>query len=274
MSVLANVGSPFTPTCVYDLISKFNPNSSDLQEDMQEFFLFLIDELHEEFSKADKRNLVKEEVFVDDEWEQVGRGGRTSVKINDTASIEQSIIADIFRGEVSNIVKKKGLKSTLTVEPFFCLHLDITSENITSISDAISSFMTNERISDFQQGTIQASRESGISKLPMVLLLHLKRFAYINYKITKVQKYISFNSSLKIQSSWLLGDSIPKKSTYKLLSVVNHIGTSVQGGHYTCDILQSNGSWLRFDDAKVSKVSEEGVMQQNAYFLVYILWNQ
>lgn len=262
---------------MYDIISKFNPNSSDLQEDMQEFFLYLIDELHTEVSKSDKRNVQKDMTKTDDdddEWEHVGRGGKSSLKLNDTISLEESFISDIFRGEVSNIVKKKGLKSTITMEPFYCLHLDITSDSITSISDAISSFMTSERLNDFQHGMVQASRESGISKLPLVLLLHLKRFAYINHKITKVQKYISFSPILKIQNSWLLTDSMPKKSTYKLLSVVNHIGTSVQGGHYTCDILQSNDSWLRFDDSKVSKVSEEGVMQQNAYFLTYILWNK
>lgn len=243
---------------------------------MQEFLLFIIDMLHTELIKGDKRNQTKKpQVDDDSEWEQVGKGGKKALLMNDRDNLEHTFVSDIFRGEMSNVVKKKGMKSTVTIEPFYCLHLDISSENIVSITDAISAYMTNERLSDFQMGTVEASRESGISKLPLVLLLHLKRFAFINSKISKIKKHVAFDHVLKLHGSWFSGDyASNKKKIYRLISVVTHIGNSVQGGHYTCDILQSNGTWLRFDDSKVSRVSHDGVTQQNAYFLMYILSNE
>jgi ubiquitin C-terminal hydrolase len=53
------------------------------------------------------------------------------------------------------------------------------------------------------------------------------------------------------------------------LTVVSHHGKNVAGGHYTCDIKQSNGDWLLFDDSRVSKISLADVLTRQAYLLFY-----
>lgn len=41
------------------------------------------------------------------------------------------------------------------------------------------------------------------------------------------------------------------------------------GGHYTCDVLQADGHWLRFNDANVDIVPLHDVMEQKPYLLFY-----
>lgn len=41
------------------------------------------------------------------------------------------------------------------------------------------------------------------------------------------------------------------------------------GGHYTADVLQPDGRWLRFNDAVVDLVSEHTVLSERPYLLFY-----
>ena len=43
----------------------------------------------------------------------------------------------------------------------------------------------------------------------------------------------------------------------------------VAGGHYTADVLQGEGRWLRFNDAVVDMVSEKTVLLEKPYLLFY-----
>lgn len=46
------------------------------------------------------------------------------------------------------------------------------------------------------------------------------------------------------------------------------------GGHYTCDVRQVSGKWLRFDDEKVGPVSAGDVLRpdgpRDPYLLFYV----
>lgn len=41
------------------------------------------------------------------------------------------------------------------------------------------------------------------------------------------------------------------------------------GGHYTADVLQGDGKWLRFNDAVVDMVNEKAVLAERPYLLFY-----
>ena len=56
---------------------------------------------------------------------------------------------------------------------------------------------------------------------------------------------------------------------YKLFATVVHHGRDSSSGHYTADVRQPDGSWLRFDDAKVFTVAPGRVLQERAYLLLY-----
>ena len=54
---------------------------------------------------------------------------------------------------------------------------------------------------------------------------------------------------------------------YKLFGVVQHHGKSLEGGHYTCDVLHTHGRWLHFDDTIVSLVTEKQVQSRPLRFV-------
>ncbi len=59
---------------------------------------------------------------------------------------------------------------------------------------------------------------------------------------------------------------------YDLIAVVHHHGRTPAAGHYTADVRQPDGKWLRFDDADLMSVPLARVVDDNkAYLLFYQL---
>lgn len=56
---------------------------------------------------------------------------------------------------------------------------------------------------------------------------------------------------------------------YELVATMTHHGKDPSVGHYTADCKQRDGRWLRFDDAVVSVVPVNRVLQEHAYVLFY-----
>lgn len=56
------------------------------------------------------------------------------------------------------------------------------------------------------------------------------------------------------------------------MATVSHHGRVLSSGHYTADVKQADGRWLRFDDNNVSVVPQPRVLDvQAAYLLFYQL---
>ena len=57
---------------------------------------------------------------------------------------------------------------------------------------------------------------------------------------------------------------------YDLVSVVTHLGTTANSGHYIAHAIQQpSGKWLKFDDQNVSTVPLNKVLEEPAYLLFY-----
>ena len=68
--------------------------------------------------------------------------------------------------------------------------------------------------------------------------------------------------------------SCPQRSTgatYELIAAVSHLGVTGTSGHYTADVRQPGGQWLRCDDDKIYRVGWDKVKDQPAYLLFYQL---
>ena len=70
------------------------------------------------------------------------------------------------------------------------------------------------------------------------------------------------------------------RHTYRLLSVICHLGQSAAGGHYVSDVYNSKtGSWSCFDDETVTNRQEENVLRSRRkpgyiFFYMHQLVNQ
>ena len=141
-----------------------------------------------------------------------------------------------------------------------------------------------------QSSSSAASQQLLLETLPPILVIHFERFRYDAAAgcINKVNKAVQFGSELGIPPGMILSSLSPHASQaknpsflcpeimapiagrssdpahYKLYVVLCHHGESIGCGHYTVDVLRTNGddnseAWLHVDDEAVSVVQYEDV---------------
>ncbi|XP_068116281.1 ubiquitin carboxyl-terminal hydrolase 10 isoform X2 [Hyperolius riggenbachi] len=298
-------GTPFEPTYIYRMltVSKSPLSEKGRQEDAEEYLGFVLNGLHEEMlalkkllhpqndnvsvsngpetqseHKEDETNHEEQE-GSDEEWEQVGPRNRSSVTRQ--ADFVQTSITDIFGGHMRSVVYQQSSKESATLQPFFTLQLDIQSEKIRTVQDALESLVARESVQGYTTKTkqeVEISRRVTLEELPPVLVLHLKRFVFEKTGgCQKLVKNIDYPVDLEISKD-LLSPGVKSKifkgqRTYRLFAVVYHHGNSATGGHYTTDVFQIGlNGWLRIDDQTVKVISQFQVVKQTVERTAYLLY--
>ncbi|KAF2984234.1 hypothetical protein EK904_013369, partial [Melospiza melodia maxima] len=80
-----------------------------------------------------------------------------------------------------NEIYQQSSKESATLQLFFTLQLDIQSDKIRTVQDALESLVARESVQGYTTKTkqeVEISRRLTLEKLPPVLVLHLKRFVY------------------------------------------------------------------------------------------------
>ncbi|XP_043937996.1 ubiquitin carboxyl-terminal hydrolase 10 isoform X2 [Protopterus annectens] len=296
-------GVPFEPTYIYKLLTVIKSSLSEKgrQEDAEEYLGFILNGLHEEMVALKKmlsppapKNAVlngpeppvsfedeqdKEEEGSEDEWEQVGPRNRISVTRQ--ADFVPTAITDIFGGHIRSVVYQMSSKESATLQPFFTLQLDIQSEKIRTVQDALESFVARESVQGYTTKTkqeVEISRRVTLEELPPVLVLHLKRFVFEKtggcQKLTKTIEYpIDLEISKDLLSPGVKSKIFKGQRTYRLFAVVYHHGNSATGGHYTTDVFQIGlNGWLRIDDQTVKVINQYQVVKPSADRTAYLLY--
>lgn len=116
---------------------------------------------------------------------------------------------------------------------------------------------------------------------PQVLILHLKRFRPTRDASmwTKLGKYVTFPEELQIETEWIANSErtgeknrVAPSTTYRIASVVTHLGDDMMGGHYITDVLMRTAPaarWFCCDDGHVSATHAATVLARHAYLLIY-----
>lgn len=105
-------------------------------------------------------------------------------------------------------------------------------------------------------GSLQeAQKRMKIKKPPHVLVIHLKRFKYIEQlgRYKKLSYRVVFPLELKLSNTVEDADS-----EYSLFAVVVHVGSGPNHGHYV-SLVKSHNHWLFFDDENVEMIDESAV---------------
>ncbi|KAJ3086028.1 hypothetical protein HK102_013590, partial [Quaeritorhiza haematococci] len=262
----------FAPEYVYDTLRELQKIDSikGRQEDAEEFLGFLLNGLHEELLALQKRSgKPPQENNSDDTWIEVGPKNKTMVTRR--TEVGESPISKIFAGQMRSILRYQGSKDSVKVEPFQSLQLDITPENVHTIEDALLNLTIPEILEDgFTSPTkgvrVDATKQNYIENLPVICILHLKRFIYdAKLGVTqKLHKHVGYSTTLKIRPEIVSPSARLRKQPmeYHLFAVVYHHGKLAAGGHYTCDVRRRSGEWLRIDDTVITPIREEDVMQE------------
>lgn len=297
------IGEPFEIEYFYEALAALKTElkfKSGRQEDAQEFLSFLLNRLHEEMvkcleslnmnysqlSKKEEPPSTKEvqvEDVDDSDWNVVGKKNRAHVTRK--AEFKQSPLSDIFCGQFRSALSQPGVKEkdSLSLEPFFTLPLDIQSDNVRTVHQALEHFVQKEEVFGFTNQETKKETEAfkriSFEDLPPVLIIYLKCFVYDKYGgIQKLLKRIEFQIDLEINKELITPNQRSKlrekKRAYKLFAVEYHYGDKATGGHYITDVYHPGIiGWVRYDDAKVRVVNNSHVLKSDDRKLVpYLLY--
>lgn len=217
------------------------------QEDAHEFYMFLLSA----FQKSSIAGL-----------------GKLPPKVEETALIYQ-----IFGGKLRSQLKCFGCKATSNNFEA-CLDLSVDLSNADTVEKTLDNYIKVDRIEGYRcdscKQIVKAGKQMTINEAPMMLTVHLKRFAFDLQRgyMRKIGTAVKYNETLDI-APYMSKDKRVSEASYNLYAVLVHLGYGCDSGHYYAYVKAPNGQWYRMDDEDVQAVSLKEVLSQNAYMLFY-----
>jgi ubiquitin carboxyl-terminal hydrolase 22/27/51 len=99
--------------------------------------------------------------------------------------------------------------------------------------------------------------------LPIVISFHLKRFQHMKEMEKKISTIISFPEMLDMtpfMSRSKNESPFPSDNRYSLFAVINHLGNSINAGHYTAYVRQLQDYWYKCDDHVITRATLKEVL--------------
>ncbi|KAJ3261422.1 ubiquitin-specific protease doa4, partial [Borealophlyctis nickersoniae] len=261
------------------------------QQDSQEFLGFVLDRLHEDLNVA-RRGKVVADKEPDDEEEGVPDEVLREEAWKRYRKLNWSIIVDMFQGSLKSKLQCMTCgKTSTTFNPFMYLTLPVPEKGKpVTLEQCLNKFVEEEILDGDDRWRCprckvprRTRKQLTIARLPVILLIHLKRFyfqgpfrnridTYVEFPITGLDLTSYLPPQRRIQSPPMphqqqqqipgIPPPLPAKPDvylYDLYAVSNHYG-GLNGGHYTAQI--KNGykqRWYNFDDSRISETSVDSV---------------
>ena len=268
----ADFWAKFGP-CIENTI--FDQLQMRMCHDAHEFYICLLDILHEALAQETDMRILRPEPVTD-----ADRHCIQALEIWRKQFTKQySPLVDLFYGLQHIIVKCKGCGN--------CSH---SWETFTSLKAKIEQVVTKpptliemlkdeykpETISDyecFKCGPVrqEAEKTTYIWRMPHYLTFMVKRFVYGSDKINTPIAALPKQGEEPISFEAFFSEESPEKAgnnTYRLHSIVDHHGPS-GGGHYTaqCRSLTDPTQWHLYDDNSVHEMKGGAVFGSSTYML-------
>ena len=255
-------------TLMWEIAPQFDAGH---QHDSQEFLAYVLDSLHEELNRCTEDGCMK---ITENPGEQDEK--QAADAWNESLFYNSSVIVDLFQGQ---------LRSTLTClhcryistsfDTYTYLTLPLPRGESCTLEDCLKEFTKEETLIKQNRWTChnckhrtRAKKKIDIWTFPPVLIVHLKRFQFFKTNPSKISKFVQFPVE-ELDLSVL--DIGPHKFTpkYSLFAKIDHIGSS-NTGHYIAQARNfMDQKWYLFDDEIVEEISENSLVNSNAYVLFY-----
>lgn len=246
------------------------------QNDMPEFLLFFIENMHIYFKREIEYNI---QGNVNHKTDQLALQCYTMIK--NRYEKDYSPLNDIFYGiSISSIYSLDKQFLSSVSEPYFMLDLPICGKTIYDCLDQYISpeLMENEN-AWFNEKTQQKEnvyKEITFWNFPKIIVFTFKRFSTETsnrgihlYKKTDLIDFPLQNLDL---SKYVRGYNASKYK-YDLYGICNHIG-NIMGGHYTAFVKNKENQWFHCNDTIIEKIEYPPQMvTPMAYSLFYRLQN-
>ena len=160
-----------------------------------------------------------------DEFEVTG-AKKATVLNNADRLIKQSPVFEIFGGMFRDDVTVEGKKKVnASLEPFFCISVDITDE--LTLKDSIHDYFQPEDIEGYrwQKKVVTAQKTRRVLSLPNILLVHVKRFYFDRGYLGKYEDLIDYPDILMIGKEYMAEGAVEGDTqSFELIGVVKHKG--------------------------------------------------
>jgi ubiquitin carboxyl-terminal hydrolase 4/11/15 len=191
---------------------------------------------------------------------------------------------DIYprRGRICGVTATVLLGSGVTVGGFPLLPTEQAhGSSARSLADCLELNRQRETLSEDdlwiceQCGEIVSpDKKVDIWSVPEVLVIHLKRFNSVGFRVQKLDDYIDYPDRIDLKD-YIAGPQGTTEQIYRLYAVSNHYG-SVGGGHYTANAIVQDplgqpdltAPWYSFNDSSASP-SHRDCHSSAGYLLFY-----
>ncbi|KAI8968571.1 hypothetical protein BDF20DRAFT_839662 [Mycotypha africana] len=280
-----------SPLTFREVLVRFAPQFSGADhQDSQEFLMFLLDGLHEDLNQNNTIGVKVEEASYDNHISN----GRTHTRSQDEATAaslawdkylytSNSIIVNLFQGQYKSKLTCVSCRYTSTTyNAFMSLSLPIPTKKLRlssiTLQQCLDYFVKEETLDKGDAWKCpkcakkrKALKRISLTRLPEILLIHLKRFSATGPFREKIDSMVKFPTrNLDLSGYMSPTYSADQKQNlqafiYDLYAVSNHYGTLL-GGHYTASIREGlKDKWHHFDDTKFSVCDETKVIVKIFY---------
>ncbi|KAH7922616.1 cysteine proteinase [Leucogyrophana mollusca] len=269
------------------------------QHDSQEFLTFLLDGLHEDMNrvlhKPNNESTPEREAELEKLPQQIASEQEWSLY----RMRNDSLVVDFFQGQFRNRMECMTChKTSTTYNSFMYLSLPIPpakGSSKVSLQACLDAFVKEEVLEKSEawhcpncKALRKATKRLSLSRLPPILLIHLKRFSFKGPFSDKVETVVDFPlrsldltnymppplppgmHKTPVNGTSPIGED-PRVQMppykYDLYGVTNHFGT-LGNGHYTA-FIASRGGWVYCDDSRVTPTEAKEVVGRPAYVLYY-----
>lgn len=269
--------------------------SGSEQHDSQEFLNFLLDGLHEDLNRVLHKENIPRTPESEAELEHLPQQIASQQEWSLYRRRDNSIVVDFFMGQFRNRMQCLTCqKTSTTYNSFMYLTLPIPRGSRVTLQHCLDAFVQEEVMEKADAWQCpncktlrKATKRLSISRLPPVLLIHLKRFQTKGHFTDKLETFVDFPlkgldltnympsplppgvDTRKVSQPISLDDPRSQVPPYKydLYAVTNHFGT-LSSGHYTA-FVNSQRSWLYCDDSRITQADSREVVGKPAYVLYY-----
>lgn len=171
------------------------------------------------------------------------------------AATGYSMVTELFQGQLEQTVREPadGGYCSVTHEHFTGLSLDL--EGCATVTQALNKFLRAERIEEFSVGggaaPVAVTQTKRVLYMPLLLVLHLKRFDAAG---NKIERFVDYSTTLRCADDG---------GEYELFAACFH-----RDGHYVA-ACESAGRWTLMDDSVCCPLEVDSVVQRDAYMLLY-----
>ncbi|KAI0832093.1 cysteine proteinase [Trametes gibbosa] len=269
--------------------------SGSEQHDSQEFLSFLLDGLHEDLNRILRKPQIVSTPEREAELERLPPQIASEQEWQIYRMRDDSLVVDFFQGQYRNRMECLTChRTSTTYNTFMYLTLPVPttrSGSKVTLQQCIDAFVKEEVMDKSDawhcphcKTLRKATKLLSLSRLPPVLLIHLKRFSAKGPFTDKIETTVDFPLKGLDLTNYMPpplppgvngGSQVsyddPRCQTppyrYDLYGVTNHFGT-LSTGHYTA-FIASRGGWLYCDDSRVTSADAKDVVGKPAYILFY-----